>query len=104
MKASVRFNSGGSGPFVSVDGLVSTSHHVGSDDLQTLSSAEHNYLRDGFHVASPEAEIKCVDLELNVLQSIENVTARVNAAVVAGLAPEKAAGAQRAAGAAITKE
>ena len=104
MKASVRFNSGGSGSFVSADGLVITNHHVGSDDLQKLSTAEHNYLRDGFHAATPEQELKCVDLELNVLQSIEDVTARVNAAVGEGLSAEKAAEARRAAIAAIEKE
>ncbi len=104
MKASVRFNSGGSGSFVSADGLVITNHHVGADDLQKLSSAEHNYLRDGFYAASPEAEIKCVDLELNVLQSIEDVTARVNAAVAPEMPAEKAAEARRSAIAAIEKE
>ena len=30
-KASVRFNSGGSGSFVSPNGLVMTNHHVGAD-------------------------------------------------------------------------
>jgi len=35
--ASVRFNSGGSGSFVSADGLVVTNHHVGADCLQKLS-------------------------------------------------------------------
>ncbi|HLP09145.1 MAG TPA: S46 family peptidase [Opitutaceae bacterium] len=104
MKASVRFNSGGSGSFVSADGLVITNHHVGADDLQKLSSAEHNYLRDGFYAATPEAEIKCVDLELNVLQSIEDVTKRVNAAVGADSSTEKAAEARRSAIAAIEKE
>ena len=48
MKASVRFNSGGSGSFVSADGLVITNHHVGADDLQKLSDEKNNYLRDGF--------------------------------------------------------
>ena len=104
MKASVRFNSGGSGSFVSADGLVITNHHVGADDLQKLSSVEHNYLRDGFHAATPEQELKCVDLALNVLQSIEDVTARVNAAVGEGQAADKAAEARRAAIAAIEKE
>src|SRR6516165_5741022 len=36
-KSSVRFNSGGSGSFVSADGLVMTNHHVGLETLQKLS-------------------------------------------------------------------
>ena len=95
MKASVRFNSGGSGAFVSADGLVITNHHVGADDLQKLSSAEHDYLRDGFSAATPAAELQCVDLELNVLQSIEDVTVRVNAGVAPGLEAGPAAEARR---------
>ncbi len=80
-KASVRFNSGGSGSIVSEDGLLISNHHVGADAIQKLSTKEKNYLQDGFHARKPEQELKCLDLELNVLQSIEDVTARVNAAV-----------------------
>jgi hypothetical protein len=80
-KSSVRFNSGGSGSFVSEDGLLISNHHVASDALQKLSSPERNLLRDGFLAKTPAEEIKCLDLELNVLQSIEEVTARINAAV-----------------------
>ena len=80
-KASIRFNSGGSGSFVSEDGLLISNHHVGADALQKLSTKEKNYLRDGFHARTPAQELKCLDLELNVLQSIEDVTARVNAAI-----------------------
>src|SRR6476469_8293276 len=47
MKASVRFNVGGSASFVSSNGLVLTNHHVGSDTLQKVSTPEHNYYRDG---------------------------------------------------------
>jgi hypothetical protein len=83
-KSSVRFNSGGSGSFVSPNGLVMTNHHVGADDLQKLSTAEKNYLRDGFHAKTLAEEIKCKALELNVLQTIKDVTAEVNAAVPAG--------------------
>src|SRR5689334_11793604 len=39
-KAAVRFNSGGSGAFVSPDGLVISNFHVGADALQKLASAE----------------------------------------------------------------
>ena len=73
-KASVRFNSGGSGSFVSPNGLVITNHHVGADTLQKMGSAEHNYLRDGFYAKTQADEIKSTDLELNVLMSIEDVT------------------------------
>ena len=38
-KASVRFNSGGSGSLVSGNGLVITNHHVGADTLQTIAAA-----------------------------------------------------------------
>jgi hypothetical protein len=103
-KSSVRFNSGGSGSFVSEDGLVLSNHHVGADALQKVSSAQKNYLRDGFYARSQAEEIPCVDLELNVLQSIAVVTDRVNAAVTAGLSPEDAVKARRRVMAAIEKE
>src|SRR5207248_4649257 len=48
-KASVRFNSGGSGSFISANGLVITNHHVGADTLQKMGDEQHNYLRDGFY-------------------------------------------------------
>jgi hypothetical protein len=104
MKSSVRFNSGGSGSFVSADGLVITNHHVGADDLQKLSSEQRNYLRDGFYAATQADEKKCVDLELNVLQSIEDVTARVNARIPIGATGDDAAKARRSVFAEIEKE
>src|SRR5262245_11184334 len=59
--SSVRFNSGGSGSFVSAEGLVMTNHHVGADALQKMSTPEKNYLRDGFYAASRDKEVKCLD-------------------------------------------
>src|SRR5437667_4477143 len=103
-KASVRFNSGGSGSFVSANGLVITNHHVGADSLQKFGDEQHNYLRDGFYAKTQAEEKKCVDLELNVLMSIEDVTARVSGAVKAGTTNEQAANARKAVIAAIEKE
>jgi len=103
-KASVRFNSGGSGSFVSANGLVITNHHVGADTLQKISSQEHNYLRDGFYARTQTEEIKSTDLELNVLESIEDVTARVNGAVKSGMTPDQASAARSSAIAQIEKE
>ncbi len=95
MQSSVRFNSGGSGSFVSEDGLVISNHHVGADALQKVSSEKKNYLKEGFYAKSPAEEVRCVDLELNVLQSIEDVTGKVNASVPAGATPEEAFKARR---------
>ena len=103
-KSSVRFNSGGSGSFVSADGLILSNHHVGSDDLQKLSDAKHDYLREGFFARTRAEEKRCLDLELNVLMSIEDVTARVNAAVKPGLGADEAFAARRSVTAAIEKE
>src|SRR5438445_11475226 len=103
-KASVRFNSGGSGSFVSANGLVITNHHVGADCLQKFGDEQHNYLRDGFYAKTQAEGKKCVDLELNVLMSIEDVTGRVNGAVKSGMTGEQAANARKSVIAAIEKE
>jgi hypothetical protein len=103
-KSSVRFNSGGSGSFVSPTGLVMTNHHVGADALQKMSNEKKNYLKDGFYAKAPTEEVKCLDLELNVLMSIEDVTARVNAAIKPDLPPADAAQARRKITAEIEKE
>ena len=103
-KSSVRFNSGGSGSFVSEDGLLISNHHVGADALQKLSKQDKNYLREGFYARTPAEEVKCLDLELNVLQSIEDVTERVNAAVPKEADPAKAFLARRKIIAEIEKE
>jgi hypothetical protein len=103
-KSSVRFNSGGSGSFVSPDGLVMTNHHVGADCLEKLGDEQHNYYRDGFHAKTQADEKRCHDLELNVLMSIEDVTQRVKDAVKPNMTPEQAFDARRAIMAEIEKE
>src|SRR5213592_2555544 len=80
-KSSIRFNSGGSGSFVSSTGLAITNHHVGLDTLQKISTEKNNYVRDGFYAKTQKDEVKAADLELNVLDSIEDVTQRVTGAV-----------------------
>src|SRR5438034_10990663 len=94
-KSSVRFNSGGSGSFVSANGLVITNHHVGLDTLQKISSEKNNYVRAGFYARTQSEEPRATDLELNVLMSIEDVTARVNAALKPGLNAEQSAAARQ---------
>src|SRR5215212_3403349 len=82
--ASVRLNDGGSGGFVSPDGLLVTNQHVADGQLGKLSTKEKNLTRDGFYARTRAEELKAPDLEVNVLVSFENVTERVQSAVKAG--------------------
>src|SRR5256714_4643464 len=93
--ASVRFSSGGSGSFVSADGLVLTNHHVASDTLTKLSTPTHDLLNEGFYARTRGEEARALDLELNVLMSIEDVTARVQGAVKREMTPAEAAAARQ---------
>jgi Peptidase S46 len=101
---SVRFNNGGSGSFVSADGLTFTNHHVGAVCVQQISTAGHDYMKEGFYAKSLAQEAKCPDLELNVLVGIEDVTAKVNAAVKPGLSAAETGKAQRVAMSQIEKD
>jgi hypothetical protein len=103
-RCAVRFNSGGSGSFVSSNGLVMTNHHVGADALAKLSTKEHDLLAEGFHARKQADEKPCVDLELNVLMEIIDVTDKVNAAVKPGASAADAFAARRAAMSTIEKE
>jgi hypothetical protein len=102
--SSVRFNNGGSGGFVSADGLIITNHHIGADSLQKLSTPTRDLLRDGFIAKNQADELPCPDLELNVLTGIEDVTEKVKAAVTSEMKPAEAFAARRSAMAAIEKE
>jgi peptidase S46-like protein len=81
--SAVRFNDGGSGAFVSAEGLVLTNHHVAFGQLQKMSTPERDYIKNGFFARKPSQEIKCPDLEINQLISMENVTERVTRALTA---------------------
>lgn len=94
--SSVRVNDGGSASFVSPDGLVLTNHHVAFNAIQKLSSEDEDLIASGFYAPTLADERRCTDLELNVLDSIEDVTARVQGAV-ADDADEAAARRQRSA-------
>jgi hypothetical protein len=102
--SSVRLNDGGSGSFVSPHGLLLTNHHVARGQLQKNSTAEHDYIQNGFYAATQDQEMKSPDLEVNILQSMENVTARVQAALKNAKTPEQEFAARRAAIAAIESE
>ncbi|HEY0790930.1 MAG TPA: S46 family peptidase [Chthoniobacterales bacterium] len=104
-RSSVRFvTDGGSGSFVSADGLILTNQHIGFGEAQALSGEGHDYARNGFYARTRSDEKPCPGMEVNVLVSTEDVTERVNAALPAELSPERASAARRQVIAAIEKE
>ena len=102
--AAVRLSSGCSASVVTADGLVLTNHHVALGQLQKLSTPEHDYAAGVFYARTEAQELKCPDLELNVLVAMENVTARVMEAVKPGMSDADALKARRAEIAKIQKE
>jgi hypothetical protein len=102
--SSVRFNDGGSGSFVSSHGLVLTNHHVAMGQLQKVSSPQKDYVAEGFYARSRAEELKCPDLELNVLVSMEDVTKRMQGSLRPDMSDEAALKARKAEIAKIEKE
>jgi hypothetical protein len=78
--SSVRLNDGGSGSFVSAQGLVMTNHHVAESQMAKLSTPQRDLNEQGFYAPTLAEELRCPDLEINVLVALEDVTARVQAA------------------------
>ena len=95
--SAVRFNSGGSGSFVSPNGLVLTNYHIVEDFVGELSTPQKDYAKDGFIARTRAEEMKIPSLELNVLMSVEDVTDRVNTAVKPDMSASDAFAARRAA-------
>ena len=93
--ASVRFP-GGSGSFVSPNGLVLTNYHIVEDVVGQLSSAEKDYAKEGFVAHSQAEELKAPGISLDMLMSLEDVTNRVNGSVKSGMSPVEANAARRA--------
>ena len=102
--SSARLNDGGSGSFVSPHGLLLTNHHVARGQLAKSSTPEHDYIKNGFYARTQAEELKSPDLEVNVLISTEDVTARVQAALKNQREPSRKAAERRKIIAAIERE
>ncbi len=93
--SSARLAQGCSASFVSPSGLVLTNHHCVETCLQQLSSADKDYIAQGFQAKTAAEELKCPVLEVNQLVEITDVTARMKKAT-AGLEGVKFNDAQKA--------
>ena len=102
--SSVRFNNGGSGSFVSANGLLFTNHHVGADCIYQVATKQNDYMKNGFAAASSADEKSCPNLEVNVLLKIETVTDKIKAGTTDVTPPADAARTRRANASALEKD
>ncbi len=79
--AIVQFNGGCTAELISKDGLVLTNHHCGYDAIAELSSAEKNYLKDGYWAANRKAEMKPSSLFVRFFVRMDDCSKRVLAVV-----------------------
>lgn len=77
---SARLAQGCSASFVSAQGLVMTNHHCAHSCIEQLSDSKHDYIKDGFYAKTANGEKRCPEMEVNQLESIVDVTARMDAA------------------------
>ncbi len=79
--AIVNFGGICTGEIVSSEGLILTNHHCGYDRIQSHSTVEHDYLRDGFWAMTREEELPNPGLSVVFLIRIEDVSDQVLANV-----------------------
>lgn len=87
--AIVIFGGGCTGEIVSSQGLLLTNHHCGYGQIQSHSSVEHDYLKDGFWAMTREQELPNPDLSVTFLIKIEDVTNQIMAAVKDGMSEKE---------------
>jgi Peptidase S46 len=88
---------GASASFVSPDGLVFTNHHVGAGCVHNLSTATHDYIKDGFYAPTRDQEPRCPGIEVQNLIDIRDITKDVQQSVRPKMTDAEAGSAQRAA-------
>jgi hypothetical protein len=87
--AVVRFGRGCTGEIVSSQGLLLTNHHCGYGQIQSHSTVDHDYLRDGYWAMTKEQELPNPGLTVTFLISIEDVTDKVLSGVKAGMTEQE---------------
>ncbi len=81
--SSVKISSGGSGSFISSEGLVATNHHVALEFINQLSSVSSDLVEKGFLASTLADEIKIPGAELYQLVQMKNISDKITKTGVA---------------------
>lgn len=87
--AIVHFNGGCTAEIISPKGLLLTNHHCGFGQIQSHSSLEHDYLKNGFWAMSLEEELPNEDLYVEFIVRIEDVTDKVLDGITDAMTPQE---------------
>ncbi|WGF92773.1 S46 family peptidase [Aequorivita marisscotiae] len=79
--AIVQFNRGCTAEIISDSGLVLTNHHCGYSQIAELSTAENDYLTNGFWAANHSEELKPKSLSVRFFVRMDDVSKRILALV-----------------------
>lgn len=72
---------GGTGSFVSAEGLILTNHHIAFGAVQAASTPEHDYLKNGFLAKTNAEEVPARGFTVRITESYRDVSAEVLSAV-----------------------
>ncbi|MBK8955037.1 MAG: S46 family peptidase [Saprospiraceae bacterium] len=75
--AIVHFGGGCTSEIISSQGLLLTNHHCGYGYIQSHTTLDQNYLRDGFWARNHQEELRCEGLTATIIVRIEDVTAKI---------------------------
>ncbi|WP_457619156.1 S46 family peptidase [Lutibacter sp.] len=75
--AIVHFNGGCTSEIISPNGLLLTNHHCGYGAIQSHSSVENDYLKNGFWAKSYKEELANPSMTVTFIKRIEDVTSEV---------------------------
>ena len=80
---------GGTGEFVSSEGLILTNHHVAFGAIQRASSKDKDYIQNGFLAMTRDQEIPAQGYTADVLLGYEEITPKVLAVLKPGMTPRQ---------------
>src|SRR5918911_1024612 len=80
---------GGTGEFVSAEGLILTNHHIAFDALVAASTPQHDYGTDGFVAHSRSEEMQAADFTVQILREMTDVTGEVKSVIKGDLPMEQ---------------
>ncbi|MBK9107410.1 MAG: S46 family peptidase [Saprospiraceae bacterium] len=75
--AIVHFGGGCTSEIISNQGLLLTNHHCGYGYIQSFTSLENNYIRDGFWAKNHKEELPCKGLTATIIVRIDDVTGQI---------------------------